>query len=512
MAANGTESRSNELEILTQTTVLVPALMTLICFICTVMSITVAGFICFRDKEAKEESERLSKQQKSDEFVAKTLSIFYKIRTYNVFRVREIVDDKNEDRPVWYASKQDVILNLEDLGIFLSDREKRGIEPTSELHELDAESLLYFELERYAKAVTMHGSNAVEYFDCIQQDGIAFPRDYFPDTRPVFERDLICSLYKEMQEVTELFVVLLTAIELQMIQPNNLPGQFKLCQLVEELSPLEEYLYNYYLRAYPRDKIDRTLPFIPKRPPPPLAPSKSSWEPENIGPSQTPTKGQLPIEQKPYESQSLATHSYPYENIPISPSEMGSITNLTEAASYTKKRRAATRFRRYAMAASSALKLGRKGKIERAQSRASVLEEEPEDIYGQSTYDETLRDRRTSLRSLRPYRSQQDILEPSPMESGYLPSITVEESSPPEVARPKQELTKQKSVPREKPKLVRKAGSNRRRGRLKESVLLEHNSFTYMITRVIECLKGNTLTPELLTTKTFMRVDRNFIV
>lgn len=57
-----------------QTTgMIIPAVMTLICFICTAVSLTVSGFICLRDKEAQDESDNKVKHQKQQEFVSKAL-------------------------------------------------------------------------------------------------------------------------------------------------------------------------------------------------------------------------------------------------------------------------------------------------------------------------------------------------------------------------------------------------------------------------------------------------------
>ena len=52
---------------------IIPAIMTLICFICTAVSLTVSGFICLRDREAQDETDNKAKHHKQQEFISKVL-------------------------------------------------------------------------------------------------------------------------------------------------------------------------------------------------------------------------------------------------------------------------------------------------------------------------------------------------------------------------------------------------------------------------------------------------------
>lgn len=65
-----------DLEIWQNGGMIVPAVMTLICFICTAVSLTVSGFICLRDREAQEESDNRAKHHKEQEFVSKVLGMY----------------------------------------------------------------------------------------------------------------------------------------------------------------------------------------------------------------------------------------------------------------------------------------------------------------------------------------------------------------------------------------------------------------------------------------------------
>ena len=63
----------SDLDIWHSTSIIVPAVMTLICFICTAVSLTVSGFICLRDREAQDESDNRAKHHQEQEFVSKVL-------------------------------------------------------------------------------------------------------------------------------------------------------------------------------------------------------------------------------------------------------------------------------------------------------------------------------------------------------------------------------------------------------------------------------------------------------
>ena len=62
------------------------------------------------------------------------------------------------------------------------------------------------------------------------------------------------------------------------------------------------------------------------------------------------------------------------------------------------------------------------------------------------------------------------------------------------------------------PKLVKSPWSTRKRGKLKRKVPLEKNPFTYMIFKVLECLKGNAVDEKKYEVKEYNQVDRNFII
>lgn len=56
---------------------IIPAIMTLICFICTAVSLTVSGFICLRDREAQDEIDNKARHHKQQEFISKALGMSY---------------------------------------------------------------------------------------------------------------------------------------------------------------------------------------------------------------------------------------------------------------------------------------------------------------------------------------------------------------------------------------------------------------------------------------------------
>ena len=68
---------------------IIPAIMTLICFICTAVSLTVSGFICLRDREAQDEIDNKAKHHKQQEFISKALGKIIRLfRLYKIMRWR----------------------------------------------------------------------------------------------------------------------------------------------------------------------------------------------------------------------------------------------------------------------------------------------------------------------------------------------------------------------------------------------------------------------------------------
>lgn len=138
---------------------------------------------------------------------------------------------------------------------------------SSEVYEIDCESLFYFELERFSKAQAVYGGNVLKYYECIQQDGSSFPREFYPDAKAVFQIEIIYNVFTEMQILTELFVLLSTGIDLEIINIYSIPSQFKHSKLGDELSKIKDFLYNYYKRVFPTERssanVMRKLPQLP---------------------------------------------------------------------------------------------------------------------------------------------------------------------------------------------------------------------------------------------------------
>lgn len=83
---NGTLPLIDDLGIWRNGGMIVPAIMTLICFLCTAVSLTVSGFICLRDREAQEQSDNKAKHHKEQEFVSKVLGKYHHPRKINIIQ------------------------------------------------------------------------------------------------------------------------------------------------------------------------------------------------------------------------------------------------------------------------------------------------------------------------------------------------------------------------------------------------------------------------------------------
>ena len=468
-----------------QTAVMLPAMMTLICFICTVMSMTVAAFICLRDKEAKDQSEVTRKQQGEDEFVSKTITMFYTIRAFNVFRLNAIIADKNDQRPSWLGTKERLVRILLRLGISLTDKEDRDISSLSDVFEVDAEALLYFELERFAKATAMHGENTLAIYNCIQQDGMAFPNLFIPGKKPIYEKDLINTVFKEMQHVTDLFVLLLTGIDAGYLKPGKLPKQFEMCLMKAELCSLEEFFYNYYHRIYSRQFFNSEeareaieLDAIESLP---------SWQPDSQQirqPEQTQIRRSRSIES--IVEIAMPLHSQTQQPEISHPAQIQSQRSRKMSVVRTKQivSSGIQKVRTSIQATSLMAKQLRK----KAPS-SSKIAEDVEDV---------------EARSYRFSSSDPDFFED-------------QEYSEPQSGREQLQgkddsIPLFKEPPKLEPKLLKNPWSTRRRGKLKCAVLLEKNPFIFMVFKVLQTLQGKPIDEQSFDSIKFNQIDRNFII
>eukprot|EP00112_Aurelia_sp_Birch-Aquarium-sp1_P023109 Seg6757.1 transcript_id=Seg6757.1/GoldUCD/mRNA.D3Y31 product="hypothetical protein" protein_id=Seg6757.1/GoldUCD/D3Y31 len=105
-------------------------------------------------------------------------------------------------------------------------------------------------MERFAKTLAMYGDVTLSHYSCIAQDGMAFPNLFLPEKKPIFQKDLIHTIFKEMRQITDLFVLLLTGIEAGYLKNGKLPKQLEMCLMKEELTSLENFFYNYYQRIF----------------------------------------------------------------------------------------------------------------------------------------------------------------------------------------------------------------------------------------------------------------------
>ena len=472
---------------LLQTAVILPALMTLVCFICTVMSMTVAAFICLRDREATEQSDIARKQQGEDEFISRTITMFYTIRAFNVFRLKGIIADKNDQRPAWLGTKDGIVRTLHKLGVSLTEKEDRDISSLSDVYEVDAEALLYFELERFAKANAMYGETTLVHYRCIQQDGMGFPNLFIPGKKSIFEKDLINSIYKEMQHVTNLFVLLLTGIDAGFLKQGKIPRQFEMCLLKEELCSLEEFFYNYYHRIYSRQfynsvEVQEAIELAAMETIP-------SWQPDIKPLTQ---QGQMQIRR----SRSIES----VVNIPMplqQEQEQHDTPTPMQATSQKSRRMSAVRTRQIV---SSGIQKVRTSLQATGQMARQLRRKTPTS----SKINETPDVEEVEAQSYQLSSSDPDLFE----ERYYneLPSGRDRKQSRNE------EILVYKEIPKPEPKLLKNPWSTRRRGSLKSEVSLEKNPFIYMVFKVLETLQGRALSEGSFNLKKFNQVDRNFII
>ncbi|XP_004212433.3 uncharacterized protein LOC100206144 [Hydra vulgaris] len=513
----------SDLDIWHSTTIIVPAVMTLICFICTAVSLTVSGFICLRDREAQDESDNRAKHHQEQEFVSKVLGLFYKIRTSNVFRIREVMLDLNEEKPVWIGTKTEIINNLEYYGVFLTQNEKKNLMNNVEVFEIDCESLFYFEMERFSKAQAVFGSNVLKYFECIQQDGSSFPREFYPDLKPIFHIDIIYNVFTEMQIFTELFVLLATGIDLEIINVHSIPPQFKHAKIGFELGKIRDLLYNYYLRVFPKERstatVIRMLPQLPvlyepiEEPPP--TPKTETIE--------TITEEIFEEDIEPNKSEPSPKPRPPRKGIPTSTTYQA--TPLVQpSVSSTERSSKPSALPHTSKTSKLPFSIGKhklkvvnvyKTLAERVKQKPYHHEEEEEEEENEEVEPEPMTSSRqersephrsslTSLNKVDPPKSKKVIKKVT-----HKTKVTREKS--PEPVMTQESFYEAMRFRYKAP--VRRDNSTRRRGNLSTIKVLEHNPFTYMVTRVLGFLqeKGH-LSDEELNNVTYAYVDNNFIV
>lgn len=443
----------------------------------------------------------------------------------------------------------EITVNLEYYGIFLSDREKAKLSNQHEVFEIDCQALFYFELERFSKAQAIFGANVLNYFECIQQDGAAFPREFYPDSRPIFNIDIIYNVFTEMQILTELFVLLATGIDLEIISVYAIPPQFRHSRLGDELKVIQDFLYNYYIRVFPQERssaaVMRKLPELPII----YEPITAQDEPE---PKLTETIETIieeseeviePPAPKPRESPMRRATSSPSldgqqseRKTPIilggglGPSHAASTGDVRRGSAPGPRRTSTTtttttkpKERRFSMIGRQKLKLIKAYKTisERRKERPSYATEGDEEEEEEAEEPELdLESEPNSARQVHfdsPSRRSSDRLSPQ-----YEPQIrTKRKTTKRKISeRPKQlpqteaeqealldEMRRKYKAP------VRRDNSARRRGRLFKEEVIQHNAFTYMVTRVIAFLqeRGHLKEEELNNTK-FIHVEKSFII
>ena len=471
-----------------QTAVILPAMMTLVCFICTVMSMTVAAFICLRDKEAREQSDVARRQQGEDEFVSKTITMFYTIRAFNVFRLNAITADKNDQRPAWLGTKDGIVRALHRLGISLTEKEDRDISSLSDVYEIDAEALLYFELERFAKATAMYGETAFVHYSCIQQDGMGFPNLFIPGKKPIYEKDLINTIHKEMQHVTDLFVLLLTGIDAGFLKQGKIPKQFEMCLLKEELCSLEEFWYNYYHRIYSRQlyntaEMQEAIELAAME-------TMPSWQPD-IRPVAQPD----PI----LIRRSRSIESVVGIALPVPPDPRQHDALHPEQVQAQKNRRISVVRTRQIM--SSGIQKVRTSLQATSQMARNLRRKTPSSSKINETPDlGEVEDQSYHLSSTDP-----DIFD----DRNYNEAPS---SGREQYQSRSEEVPVYKELAKPEPKLLKNPWSTRRRGKLKSEAALEKNPFIYMVFKVLETLNGKSLKEDSFNLKKFSQVDRNFVI
>lgn len=474
---------------LLEAAVILPATMTLVCFICTVISMTVAAFICLRDREARDQSEIARKQQGEDEFVSKTITMFYTIRAFNVFRLKAIMGDKNDQRPSWLGTKDGIVRMLHRLGISLTEKEDRDISSLSDVYEVDAEALLYFELERFAKATAMYGASTLVHYCCIEQDGLGFPNLFIPGKKPIYEKDLINTVYKEMQHVTDLFVLLLTGIDAGYLRPGRLPRQFEMCLIKDELCSLEEFFYNYYHRIYSKQYFSsmETQEAIELDA---METMQSSWEPLN--------QSEQPKVRRSRSIESVVEIAMPMQQQQPQQPLSHEISHGAQIHAHRSRKMSVVRTKQIV---SSGIQRVRTS-IQATSLMAKQLRKKAPSSSKQSGTPENYEE--VEATSYKMSSSNPDLFDSRDYH---------EPESGREHYRLKNEnLPEFKEVPKPEPKLLKNPWSTRRRGQLKMEVPIEKNPFIYMVFKVLETLNGKILTDDSFNKKKFNQVERNFVI
>ena len=452
-------------------------------------------------------------------------------------------------------------MNLEYYGIFLSEREKSKLSSQHEVFEIDCQSLFYFELERFSKAQAIYGPNVLKYFESIQQDGAAFPREFYPDIKPVFGTDIIYNVFTEMQIFTELFVLLSTGIDLEIISIHSIPPQFRHSKLGNELSKIKDFLYNYYQRVFPQERstaaVMRKLPELPIIYEPLPHDNKDNTETietiieesEEIIDQPRSRRSSFLAVPVPTGSSSGGGRQPPIVPPPPSGSSSRRASNVSSGSAFGGGGSATTTPRTTTTSTSKPRKisLANLGKqrlklinayktiAERVRERPSYAGEEVEDAtdeFEDEDYSqESINDLDTSMDS-RQVRFEEEDRNRGENRPKSSPSKQSTSSYGEPQVRTKRKTTKRKimerrAVPetadqqeaileemRRKYKApMRKENSVRRRGRLVREQVLEHNAFTYMTTRVIAFLleKGQ-LSDEQIDNTKYQAVERSFII
>ena len=420
----------------------------------------------------------------------------------------------------------EIINNLEYYGVFLSQSEKTNLMNNVEVFEIDCESLFYFEMERFSKAQAVFGSNVLKYFECIQQDGSSFPREFYPDVKPVFHIDIIYNVFTEMQIFTELFVLLATGIDLEIINVHSIPPQFKHAKIGFELGKIKDFLYNYYLRVFPKERstatVVRMLPQLPvlyepiEDPSPPKTETIETITEEIFEEDVEPTKVDSPAKPRPPRKANYIPTGPTYQATPIVTASSAQFPERparpTTLPSVSKGNKLPFSINKHKLKVVNVYKT----LAERVKQKPYHHEEdeEEEEIEEQEPEPQI--------------SSRQDRME-SASRSGMQPLPKVE---PPKSKKILKKVTRKKQVTREKspePMMTQEAfyeamkfrykapikrdNATRRRGNLSAIKVLEHNPFTYMVTRVLGFLqeKGH-LTDNELNNVNYAYVDNNFIV
>lgn len=423
---------------------------------------------------------------------------------------------------------------MEYYGIFLTESEKAKFSSNAEVFEIDCESLFYFELERFSKAQAIYGGNVLKYFQCIQQDGAAFPREFYPDIKPIFNIDIIYNIFTEMQIMTELFVLLTTGIDLEIISIHTIPPQFKHSQLGNEFAKIKDFLYNYYLRVFPRERSTASvMRLVPKLP--------ITYEPmpqQEVETKEIIVEEEEIIEDEVYEipkspeterpGPSLVTAAaddnlsiYQETAIPSEPITLG-----PTYSSPSKKPSPVKSF---------PVKGKRFDKVKQRLKMVKVYKTLAERIRQRPYYQEEEAEEEEEEEDILPSESPARAPFPSvdvPTSSKQARKESIKSQLRPEPTKKTKKRIIKKRVPVVVPKEPKKSqeemldemrlryraplkrdGQARRRGRLNKQKIVEHNAFTYMVARVLAFLqeKGE-LSEEALKTEQFHSVDRNFIV